>query len=77
MMLLPLFLQQKLSQVNGVGQVIVGGSSLPAVRVELNPTALNNYGIGLDTGMPLQLLAANVNRQKDNYQYGNNDFRNL
>jgi multidrug efflux pump len=39
---------QKLSQVSGVGQVIVGGSSLPAVRVELNPTALNKYGIGLE-----------------------------
>lgn len=42
-------LQQKLSQVNGVGQVIVGGSSLPAVRIELNPTALNHYGISLET----------------------------
>lgn len=40
-------LQQKLSQVQGVGQVVVGGSSLPAVRVELNPTALNHYGIAL------------------------------
>ncbi|MHB1948338.1 MAG: multidrug efflux RND transporter permease subunit [Gammaproteobacteria bacterium] len=40
-------LSQKLSQVDGVGQVIVGGSSLPAVRVELNPTTLNKYGIGL------------------------------
>ena len=39
---------QKLAQVKGVGQVIVGGSSLPAVRVELNPTALNKYGIGLE-----------------------------
>src|SRR4030095_9651148 len=38
-------LAQKLSQVDGVGQVTVGGSSLPAVRVELNPTALNKYGI--------------------------------
>ena len=41
-------LQQKLSQVEGVGQVFVGGSSLPAVRVELNPMALNRYGIGLE-----------------------------
>jgi multidrug efflux pump len=41
-------LQQKLSQVEGVGQVIVGGSSLPAVRVEVNPTALNKYGLGLE-----------------------------
>lgn len=40
-------LQQRLSQVSGVGQVIVTGSSLPAIRVELNPTALNNYGISL------------------------------
>ena len=41
-------LQQKLSQIEGVGQVQVGGSSLPAVRVDLNPTALNKYGIGLE-----------------------------
>ena len=40
-------LAQKLSQVKGVGQVSVGGSSLPAVRVELNPMALNKYGIAL------------------------------
>src|SRR5512136_1682681 len=40
-------LQQKLSQVDGVGQVIVGGSSLPSVRVELNPLALSKYGISL------------------------------
>ncbi len=41
-------LEQKISQVDGVGQVIVGGSSLPGVRVELNPTQLNSYGIGLN-----------------------------
>jgi multidrug efflux pump len=40
-------LQQKLSQIDGVGQIFVGGSSLPAVRVELNPTALNSYNISL------------------------------
>jgi multidrug efflux pump len=39
---------QKLAQVQGVGQVGVGGSALPGVRVELNPTALNKYGIGLE-----------------------------
>src|SRR5271169_3244091 len=38
-------LAQKLSQVEGIGQVIIGGSSLPAVRVELNPTALSQYGV--------------------------------
>ena len=41
-------LAQKLSQVSGVGQVIVGGGALPGVRVELNPTVLNKYGIGLE-----------------------------
>ena len=39
---------QKLSQVQGVGQVFVWGSSLPAVRVELNPTVLSKYTIGLE-----------------------------
>lgn len=41
-------LAQKLSQVEGIGEVTVGGSSLPAVRVELNPQALYKYGIGLE-----------------------------
>ena len=39
---------QKLAQVAGVGQVSVGGSALPGVRIELNPTQLNKYGIGLE-----------------------------
>jgi len=42
-------LAQKLSQIEGVGQVTVGGSSLPAVRVEVNPRALDKYGIGFET----------------------------
>ena len=41
-------LSQKLSQVEGIGQVVVGGSSLPAVRVDLIPQALYKYGIGLE-----------------------------
>ncbi|HWA25490.1 MAG TPA: efflux RND transporter permease subunit [Lacunisphaera sp.] len=41
-------LAQKLSQVNGVGEVTVGGSSLPAIRVQLNPHALAHHGISLD-----------------------------
>src|SRR5215470_4360954 len=53
-------LQQKLSQVEGVGQVFVGGSSLPGVRIELNPTALNKYGIGLED-VRTALENANVN----------------
>src|SRR5271156_4265952 len=41
-------LAQKLSQMRGVGQVVVGGGALPGVRVELNPSALNHYNIGLE-----------------------------
>jgi len=41
-------IQQKLSQIQGVGQVVVGGSSLPAVRVDVNPTQLNSFGLGLE-----------------------------
>ena len=40
-------MEQKLSQIQGVGQVSVGGSSLPSVRVDVNPTQLNNYGLTL------------------------------
>jgi multidrug efflux pump len=54
---------QKLAQVKGVGQVTVGGSSLPAVRVELNPAALNSYGIGLDQ-VRNALSSTNSNRPK-------------
>ena len=54
-------IQQRLSQIQGVGQVSVGGSSLPAVRVELNPTQLNSYGLGLqDVASMLSLQNANV-----------------
>ena len=56
-------LAQKLSQVDGVGQVLVSGSSLPAVRVELNPTALNKYGIGLNQ-VASALGATNANKPK-------------
>src|SRR5438309_2478253 len=56
-------LQQKLAQVEGVGQVVVGGSALPGVRVELNPMVLNKYGIGLDE-VRAALGAANANRPK-------------
>jgi multidrug efflux pump len=40
-------LLQKFSQIQGVGQVSVGGSSLPAVRVDVNPTQLNSYGFSM------------------------------
>src|SRR5690349_17933147 len=54
---------QKLSQVRGIGQVTVGGSALPAVRAEINPTALNAQGISL-SDVRSALAAANANRPK-------------
>ena len=66
-------LQQKLSQVNGVGQVIVTGSSLPAIRVELNPTTLNSYGIGL-TDVATAIATANVNYPKGQITQGSKQF---
>ena len=54
---------QKLSQVDGVGQVQVGGSSLPAVRVEVNPQPLSVYNVGLDQ-IGTFLQGANANRPK-------------
>ncbi len=56
-------IQQKLSQVEGVGQVVVGGSSLPAVRVDVNPTQLNAYGLGLEDVRNM-LSHQNANRPK-------------
>jgi multidrug efflux pump len=53
----------KLSQLGGVGQVQVGGSSLPAVRVEINPRALFKYGIGFED-VRAALAAENANRPK-------------
>ena len=56
-------LAQKISQVNGVGQVFVGGSSRPAVRIEANPTSLNAMGVGLEA-VRTAMAAVNVNRPK-------------
>ncbi|MGH9512237.1 MAG: multidrug efflux RND transporter permease subunit [Terriglobales bacterium] len=58
-----LILSQKLAQVSGVGQVYVGGGANPAVRAEVNPTALNKFGIGLDA-VRAALGAANSNLPK-------------
>ncbi len=55
--------QQQLLQVKGVGDVNIGGASLPAVRVELNPLALAKYGIGLED-VRAALASANANRPK-------------
>jgi hydrophobe/amphiphile efflux-1 (HAE1) family protein len=70
---------QKLSQISGVGQVIVGGSALPGVRVELNPTQLNKYGISFEQ-VRNTLSNTNANSAKGNFsdsermwQIGSND----
>ena len=62
-------LAQKLSQIRGVGQVTVGGSSLPAVRVEVNPDALNKYGIGFEN-LRTAIASSNINRPKGNLEEG-------
>src|SRR5712692_7609411 len=56
-------LQQKLSQVPGVGRVFVWGGALPAVRVDVNPTILNSYGLSLEDVRAV-LSGANANRPK-------------
>jgi multidrug efflux pump len=56
-------LAQKLAQLQGIGQVRVGGSSLPAVRVELLPSALYKYGIGTET-VRAAIATTNANRPK-------------
>ncbi|WP_233842164.1 efflux RND transporter permease subunit [Dyella sp. 2HG41-7] len=56
-------IQQQLSQVDGVGQITLGGSALPSVRVELEPDKLNSYGIGLED-VRAAISAANANSAK-------------
>jgi len=60
-------LAQKMAQIQGVGQVFVGGSSSPAVRVELNPMQLANNDIGLEA-VRTALASANANRPKGAFQ---------
>ena len=67
-------LQQRLSQVVGVGNVDVGGSSLPAVRVELNPTALAHYGIGFED-VRAALASANANSPKGAIEQGDQRYQ--
>ncbi len=67
-------LQQKLSTVDGIGQVQIAGGSLPAVRVELNPRALFKYGIGLED-VRAALSAANANAPKGAVEQGTQRFQ--
>jgi len=66
--------QQRLSQITGVGQVIIGGSALPAVRVELNPKALFKYGIGLED-VRAALASANANSPKGTIDDGDQRYQ--
>ncbi|BCG78602.1 efflux RND transporter permease subunit [Mesorhizobium sp. 113-3-3] len=67
-------LAQKLSQVDGVGEVSVGGSSLPAVRVELNPQVLYDYGIGLED-VRAALASANAHSPKGAIDVGDQRYQ--
>ena len=60
-------LAQRIAQIQGVGQVFVGGSAQPAVRVELNPMQLGNNGVGLEA-VRTALAGANANRPKGAFQ---------
>jgi multidrug efflux pump len=66
--------QQQLSQVSGIGQVIIGGSALPAVRVELNPQTLFKYGIGLED-VRAALASANANSPKGTIDDGDRRYQ--
>jgi len=63
-------LEQKLSQIDGVGQVNVGGSALPGVRVELNPTQMSNLGVGLED---VRTVLANANANRPKGELANNE----
>jgi multidrug efflux pump len=63
-------LEQRLSQIGGVGQVIVGGSSAPAVRVNVNPTQLSGYGISLET-LRAAIAAQTANEAKGGFSDAN------
>src|ERR1700760_1551040 len=67
-------LAQKLSQVEGIGEVVVGGSSLPAVRVELIPQALFKYGIGLED-VRAALSSANAHSPKGGIDVGDQRYQ--
>ncbi len=67
-------LQQRLSQLDGIGQVSIGGATLPAVRVELNPTALFRYGVGLED-VRAALASANANSPKGAIEDGDHRFQ--
>ena len=64
---------QKLSQVAGVGQVVVGGGALPSVRIELNPDVVNKYGLGFEQVRTV-LANANANTPKGHLATGDSTW---
>ncbi|MDR0213159.1 MAG: efflux RND transporter permease subunit [Comamonas sp.] len=69
-------IQQQLSQLDGVGQITLGGGALPSVRVELEPGKLNSYGIGLED-VRAAISAANANSAKGHLDEGEQRFQVL
>jgi multidrug efflux pump len=67
-------LSQKLSQISGIGEVVVGGSALPAVRVELNPNALYKYGVGLED-IRAALASTNAHSPKGAIEVGDRHYQ--
>ncbi len=67
-------LAQKIAQIDGVGDVSVGGGALPAVRVELNPTQLSNYGISMET-VRAAISATNANQAKGFVELGDHRWQ--
>ena len=66
-------IQQALSQINGVGQITLGGGALPSVRVELQPGKLNSYGIGLED-VRAAISAANADSAKGHLDQGDQRY---
>ena len=66
-------IQQQLSQVNGVGQITLGGGALPSVRIELEPDKLNSYGIGMED-VRAAVSAANADSAKGDIDQGDQRF---
>ena len=69
-------IQQQLSQVDGVGQITLGGGALPSVRVELEPGKLNSYGIGLED-VRAAIGAANADSAKGHLDQGDQRYEIL
>ena len=67
-------LAPRFAQLSGIGNVFVGGSSSPAVRVELNPQALYKYGIGLED-VRAAIASANANSPKGTIDEGGRRYQ--